>query len=182
MVWSVDSRGSLSAVRQYRKKGMISSLVYCILQPRAIQMSDNNADPNNRFPNRTAKGELKPQNSTPSFFFSTNGADRGGVIFADDLGHCTDVQQLSSQIDTMMFFEERSRLVILTRSLLLLQYYVSDDGRVSRVMQVKLSVPKGVADNVRANTPVTAAAAAAAAARPQMIIISFPSSAAVAES
>ena len=40
----------------------------------------------------------------------------------------------------MLFFEERARLVILTRSLLLTQYQVADDGRVTRIMQVKMSV------------------------------------------
>ncbi len=74
---------------------------------------------------------------SPSFFFGT---DRGAIVFADDFGHCTDVQQLSSSIDSMMFYEEKSRLIIITRSLLLTQYQVTDDGRVSRVMQVKLSV------------------------------------------
>jgi len=85
---------------------------------------------------------VKSANYSPSFFFGT---DRGAIVFADDLGHCTDVHQLSSPIDTMLFFEERSRLVIITRSLLLTQYHVSDDGRVSRVAQVKLSVPQDVA-------------------------------------
>lgn len=74
---------------------------------------------------------------SPPFFFGT---DRGGLVYADDLGHCTDVQQLSSGIDIMLFFEERARLVIFTRSLLLTQYQVAEDGKVSRVMQVKMSV------------------------------------------
>jgi len=58
------------------------------------------------------------------------------------------VQQLSSPIDTMLYFEERSSLVIITRSLLLTQYHVSDDGRVQRAAQVKLSVPQDVAVKV----------------------------------
>jgi intraflagellar transport protein 140 len=63
------------------------------------------------------------------------------------LGHCTEVQSLSSAVDKMLFYEEKSRLVIITRSLLLTQYHVSEDGRVTRVMQVKLSVAKDVADS-----------------------------------
>ena len=75
--------------------------------------------------------------SCPPFFFGT---DRGAVTYADGQGFGTDVQQLSSSIDTMLFYEERNRLVIVTRSLLLTQYQVGDDGKVSRVMQVSMSV------------------------------------------
>lgn len=78
------------------------------------------------------KADLK-QTYSPAFFFGT---DKGSLVYADDLGHCTDVHQLSSSIDTMLFFEERSRLVIITRSLMLTQYQVGEDGKVTRVQQV----------------------------------------------
>ena len=149
-VWQMDTRGSLNPIRQYRKKGSISALIFCVLQIRppdfsavtgsAVAVGTGGAS---AAPARVAKPDPKTTtNVAPSFFFGT---DRGAVVFADDLGHCTDVQQLSSPIDTMLYFEERSRLVIITRSLLLTQYHVSDDGRVSRVAQVKLSVPQDVA-------------------------------------
>ena len=83
------------------------------------------------------------KSSCPPFFFGT---DRGVVVYADDHGFCNDVQQLSSSIDTMLFFEERNRLVIITRSLLLTQYQIGEDGKVTRVMQVKLSVAGDVAE------------------------------------
>jgi len=130
-VWAVDARGGLNALRQYRKKGSISALIFCVLQPQRAEQVQ-----------QAAKKDAKAANYSPSFFFGT---DRGAIVFADDLGHCTDVQQLSSPVDTMLFLEERSRLVIITRSLLLTQYHVGDDGRVQRVAQVKLSVPQDVA-------------------------------------
>ncbi|GMI07811.1 hypothetical protein TrVE_jg6403 [Triparma verrucosa] len=74
---------------------------------------------------------------TPAFFF---GSESGTVSYADDLGHCTDVQSLSSCIDCLMFYEGKSRLVIVTRSLLMTQIQVNEDGRVAPVMKVKLSV------------------------------------------
>ena len=160
-VWQTDARGGLNPIRQYRKKGSISALIYCVLQPKIPEFSANNSNTagsggggaagskalgagggGKSDPSSTAAVTAKAQNQTPSFFFGT---DRGAVVFADDLGHCTDVQQLSAPIDTMLYFEERSRLVIITRSLLLTQYHVSDDGRVARVAQVKLSVPQDVA-------------------------------------
>ncbi len=127
----MDSRGSLSPLRQYKKKGEITCLVYCSASLRSES------------PPLKSKSDSKAVaiGSSPSFFYGT---DRGSVIYADDLGHCTDVQQLSSSIDSMMFFEQKSRLVIINRSLLLTQYHVAEDGKVSRVMQVKLSVPAEV--------------------------------------
>lgn len=83
------------------------------------------------------------QNQVPPFFFCT---DRGLLVFADDLGHCTEVQQLSSAIDILLFYEEKAKLIVITRSLLLTQYQVSEDGRVSRTMQVKLSVAGDAAE------------------------------------
>jgi WD40 repeat protein len=89
------------------------------------------------------RGSVSKASYSPSFFFGT---DSGALVYADDLGHCQDVQTLSTSIDVMLFFEERSRLVVITRSLLLTQYQVAEDGRVNRVMQVKLSVAGDVAD------------------------------------
>ena len=123
-VWTVDARGALTPTRQYRKKGEITSAIFCAL------------------PSVKPEGR-KTEPKSPAFFFGT---DRGAVVYADDLGICTDVQQLSSSIDNMLFFEERSRLVIITRSLLLTQYQVAEDGKVTRVMQVKLSVAGDVAE------------------------------------
>lgn len=126
-VWAVDPRGTLTAIRQYIKKGEISSAAFCISSSTSITKPIKNSK----------------DSPSPPFFFGT---DRGAVIYADDLGHCTDVQQLSSSIDSMLFWEEKSRLVIITRSLLLTQYHVADNGRVTRAMQVKLSVAGDVAD------------------------------------
>jgi len=57
------------------------------------------------------------------------------------------VQQPPSSIDIMLFFEEKSGLVIITRSLLLTQYQVAEDGRVTRTGQVKLSITGDIAES-----------------------------------
>lgn len=122
-VWNVDPRGTLSITKGiYRKKGEVTAAVFCTVP--------NKSDPR--------KAELKH-----NFFFGT---DRGQVIFADDLGHSQDVANMNTSIDTMLFFNERSRLVIITRSLLLTQFNVAEDGKVSRFQQVKLSIAGDVAD------------------------------------
>lgn len=127
-VWSADSRGALTPLRQYKKKGEIRGLVFCMIQPKLGS---------DIVPVGRGKGDLKTQLYSPAFFFGTN---NGLIAYADDLGHCTDVQKLSSSIDVMMFFEEWSRLIVINRGLLLIQYHVADDGKVTRVMQVKLSI------------------------------------------
>jgi hypothetical protein len=139
-VWAVDSRGTLNPIKQYRKKGEITCAVYCTLNPKvgvdAQQLLQVQA------------GAVRGKNAavlntlSPSFFFGT---ERGQVVYADDLGNSVDVQSLTAAIDIMMFYEEKSRLVIITRSLLLTQYQVADDGRVTRLMQVKLSIPPDTA-------------------------------------
>lgn len=93
--------------------------------------------------NNSLKSKVEGRNYSPSFFFGT---DRGSIVYADDVGHCTEVQQHPSSVDVMMFLEERSRLVVINRSCLLTQYHVSDDGKVSRVMQVKLSISPDLSD------------------------------------
>lgn len=46
------------------------------------------------------------------------------MCYADDLGHCSEVQQLTSAVDKLVFYEEARRLVIITRSLLMTQLQV----------------------------------------------------------
>jgi intraflagellar transport protein 140 len=108
-------------MRQYRKNGEITTVAFYTLPLRSEILR---------------KAELK-QTYSPPFFFGTS---RGSVVYADDLGHCTDLQKLPSSIDIMLFFDEKFRLIIITRSLMLTQYQVADDGKVSRLSQTKLSI------------------------------------------
>jgi intraflagellar transport protein 140 len=122
-------------VRQYRKKGELTAIAFCPMSTPKVHDAV------------VAKGKSTDLRIaaalTPSFFV---GSDRGTIIYADDVGHCTDVHQLSTPIDVLLFFEEKSRLVIITRSLLLTQYHLSEEGKLSRVMQVKLSVSGDIVD------------------------------------
>lgn len=47
------------------------------------------------------------------------------MCYADDLGHCSEVQQLTSTVDRLMFYEAARRLVVITRSLLMTQLQVA---------------------------------------------------------
>jgi hypothetical protein len=49
----------------------------------------------------------------------------GVVSYADDLGHCSDVQSMPTAVDVLAFYEDKMRLVVITRSLFLSQLQVS---------------------------------------------------------
>lgn len=94
--------------------------------------------PNSRSKNQQTRGKGDAKTSqVTSFFFGT---DKGTIVYADDRGHCTDVFQQPSGIDHLLYFEEKARLVAINSSFLLTQYQVSDDGKLARNMQIKLSV------------------------------------------
>jgi intraflagellar transport protein 140 len=86
----------------------------------------------------SARSDTLSKAITPTTFFA--GGEEGTIVFADDMKHCHDVQQLSAAIDAMLFYEEKKRLVILTRTLLMIQLQVGDNGVITPIMKVKLSV------------------------------------------
>jgi intraflagellar transport protein 140 len=65
------------------------------------------------------------------------------VHYIDDLGQVSEVQTLSTQIDHMLFFEKKSRLVILTRTLILVQLEIRSDCKVVPIMKTKVAVAGG---------------------------------------
>ncbi|RLN68428.1 hypothetical protein BBP00_00001031 [Phytophthora kernoviae] len=78
------------------------------------------------------------QHACPQFFF---GGEVGSVHYADDLGHISDIQVLNHAIESMMFYEEQSRLIVITRAVQLIVYQVgATDGTVKPVTKVKLSL------------------------------------------
>ncbi|RHY88736.1 hypothetical protein DYB26_002578 [Aphanomyces astaci] len=120
-VWKIDARGQVGLCTQYTRQGSLTQCVFCIV------------------PQRRDK-EIKSQfaiTACPSFFF---GGDLGTVHYADDLGHISDVQTLNHAIDCMMFYEEKHRLVVITRASQLVQLQIASDGTVKPIMKVKLSV------------------------------------------
>jgi len=143
----------VAATRQYKKKGAITTLVYCIL-PRAAESS--------------AAEQLRQVQSPPFFF----GTEKGAICYADDLGHGTEVQSIASAIDSMLYFEETARLVVITRSMMLIQYQVSVDGKVSRLSQVKLSVTGDIAET-GIKLPVWAGSGLIAAATLEKVVRVF---------
>ena len=131
-VWKADGRGGLAPFKQY-STGAGRSPCTCAVFSGAGGLG---AGPGAGFGAGAGK-YLGASAFSPPFFF---GSEEGRVFFADDLGHSAEVQSLASPVDSLLFYDGRSRLVILTRGHLLAQLQVSDDGRVTPVQKVKLSI------------------------------------------
>lgn len=120
IIWKVDPAGILSVLQQYRKRDAITCAVFASPSSGRLDLSPFGAS------------------SVPvCLFFATSS---GRVIYADDLGHDAEVQQLSSSVDTLCFYEERSRLIVITRNVIMTVLQLAEDGRVSVLAKVKLSV------------------------------------------
>jgi len=148
-VWKADARGMLSAFKQYStgSRGGMSGCTTAVFSGARKAPSGIGGDSG---PSSSKEKELASASASlarfglsgygnllsgsalgsgsalassfsPPFFF---GSEDGRVFFADDLGHSAEVQSLGSVIDTLLFYEDRSRLVILTRALLLTQLQV----------------------------------------------------------
>ncbi len=130
-VWAVDPKGTLSPIRQYRKKGAILSAVFYSPLSQPFLKA----------------GQEFRKESACSFFYGTSD---GFVCHADDIDQFPDVQQqITTPIDTIMFLEEKHRLLIITRNLILFTYQISDDKerRVTKVSQLKLSVSRDLSSD-----------------------------------
>ncbi|KAK1948293.1 Intraflagellar transport protein 140 [Phytophthora citrophthora] len=122
-VWKVDSRGQLTISTQYTRQG---SFTHCVFATRPA-LKDGHF-----------KNDNFSQHTCPQFFF---GGEAGSVHYADDLGHISDIQVLNHAIDSMMFFEEQNRLIVITRAVQLIVYQVgATDGTVKPITKVKLSL------------------------------------------
>lgn len=119
-VWQTDARGRLMPICHYRKSGAITHCIFCTFHGREPQ-------------DRRSSGRCT------SFFFA---GQLGVVSYADDIGHCMNVQNLRSPVFSMLYYEDRDRVVIITESLLLTQLEISPNGKVSPV-KVKLSASVG---------------------------------------
>ena len=112
-VWKAD-RGGMKQAVQYRKGARLTAAVFC-------------APPS----------ELLSKALTPPFFFAS---EDGVVYYADDIGHCDEVSIQHAPVDQLVFYEERSQLILVTRTLLMTQLLLTREGEVRPGIKVKLSV------------------------------------------
>jgi intraflagellar transport protein 140 len=127
VVWNVDHRGRLTQVCKYEKKGAITHLVFRA-PANLIQPAD---------------GSVLP---CPSFFF---GGSSGIIVFADDLGHSSDVIKAGSPISTMYYNQPNDYLVLVTVDVVLYKYKITPEGKMTQERKVKLSI-KGDGSDLQA--------------------------------
>ena len=127
VVWNVDHRGRLQQICKYEKKGSITHLVF--------RASANMTQP--------ADGSILP---CPSFFF---GGSSGIIVFADDLGHSSDVIKAGSPISTMYYNQAKDYLVLVTVDVVLYKYKITPEGKMMQERKVKLSI-KGDGSDLQA--------------------------------
>jgi len=118
VVWAVDHRGRLQPVCKYDKKGSITHLAFRAPASMVPPMD----------------GSVLP---CPSFFF---GGSSGIVVFADDLGHSSDVIKAGTPISAMHYSAAKDYLVLLTVDVVLYKYKITPDGKMLQERKVKLSI------------------------------------------
>lgn len=115
-VWST-SRG-LTPICQYNKEGAITHLAYCTLA--------------------TDSGEIPSSDKMNKFFFFAGSS--GSVYLADDQRRCSEVCKVGGQVKSLLFYKEDNSIVIITSTLLMVQFRVSPNEKLVPSKKVKLTV------------------------------------------
>ena len=124
-VWGAQGiTRSMNVMTQYRKNGSLDHCVWC----------------NEEVDNTKVRGNRGGVDHAPFFY----AGEQGVIYYGDDMGNSMMVQSLGSPVDALLFYASKSRLVAVTRSLMLAQMEVAVDGKVTPLMKVKLSM---AADN-----------------------------------
>ena len=71
------------------------------------------------------------------FFFG----GRGGVVsLAEDLGHCSEICKVSGSIKSLLFYEKENSVIIITSSLLFVQFRLNPNEKTAPDKKFKLSI------------------------------------------
>ena len=116
-VWST-SRG-LSPICQYNKEGAMTNISFCTLA--------------------TESGDAPPVGDQMNKFFFFAGSS-GSVYLADDQRRCSEVCKVGGQVKSLLFYKEDNSIVIITSSLLMVQFRVSPNEKLVPSRKVKLTV------------------------------------------
>lgn len=115
-IWNT-SRG-LSPICQYNKEGAMTNLAFCTLA--------------------TDKGEVPSTDQMNKFFFFAGSS--GSVYLADDQRRVSEVCKVGGQVKSLLFYREENSIVIITSSLLMVQFRVSPNEKLVPSRKVKLTV------------------------------------------
>ncbi|KAI9193143.1 uncharacterized protein BJ171DRAFT_572993 [Polychytrium aggregatum] len=117
VVWKVDQRGRITSLCQYRLKGGVS---FCLFRST-----------------RSSERDQRRSDSPPFFLTTTSGS----LYYADDMGHCAESASVSPPVISMGIFQIKDRdiLFALSSELVLLRYNLTQDGKLSQELEMKLS-------------------------------------------
>lgn len=97
----------------YKKEGIITHCIFCELT-------------------------IDPKMKTSNLFFF--GGKQGIVSLADDQKHCSDVCKVGGAIKSLLFYEKENSIILITSSLLLVQFKISTTEKNHTDKKVKLSI------------------------------------------
>lgn len=83
-------------------------------------------------------GEVPSQDQMNRFFFFAGSS--GSVHLADDLKRCSEVCKVGGQVKSLLYYKEDNSIVIITSSLLLVQFRVSPNEKLVPTRKVKLTI------------------------------------------
>ncbi|CAE7303974.1 Ift140 [Symbiodinium natans] len=112
-VWKTDMRGLCNQMCHYRKTGAHDKVIFRTMTPSGEPNLDN-----------------------PPFFF---GGEQGIIYLADDFGLCSERYKIGSPLLLLEYYREKDVVVLVTTSVILVQFSLSADGKVSNESKLKLS-------------------------------------------
>lgn len=115
-VWST-SRG-LTPICQYNKEGAMTHIAFCTLA------SDS--------------GEIPANDKMNKFFFFAGTS--GSVYLADDQRRCSEVCKVGGHVKSLLFYKDDNSIIIITSTLLMVQFSVSPNEKLVPSRKVKLTV------------------------------------------
>jgi len=112
-VWKTDQRGLCNQMCHYRKSGAHDKVIFRTTTPTGEANLDN-----------------------PPFFF---GGEQGIIYLADDFGLCSERYKIGSPLLLLEYYREKDVVVLVTKSVILVQFSLSADGKVTNESKLKLS-------------------------------------------
>ncbi|CAK9076435.1 unnamed protein product [Durusdinium trenchii] len=112
-VWKTDQRGLCNQMCHYRKSGAHDKVIF-----------------------RTTTPSGEPNLENPPFFF---GGEQGIIYLADDFGLCSERYKIGSPLLLLEYYSEKDVVVLVTKSVILVQFSLSADGKVTNESKLKLS-------------------------------------------
>ena len=139
-----DERGTvavwrgLSCLSIYTKEGAMTHTIFCDLHldKKEEKKEEGNAKALAKKDNKKDGKDSKSKTSNLFFF----GGKAGVVCVADDAKHCTEVCKVGGSVRSLLFYEKESSIIIITSSLLLVQFKISLSEKSVPDKKVKLSV------------------------------------------